>query len=175
MTAIFTGMRASGLRWADVDLKKGEVHIKRRADQYNKIDNPKSEAGDRVIPVTPIVLNTLREWKLKCPKGPLDLVFPNGAGNIEQPNNIAARGLSRAQVAAGVVDENGKARYGLCSLKHFYASWSINRRVGGRVAPKPAGKVGTQLDHANVKCLRAFVPARRRQSVLAEAERLLLG
>jgi integrase len=81
--------------------------------------------------VTPIVLNTLLEWRLRCPKGPLDLVFPNGAGNVEQRNNIAARGLNPAQVAAGVVDEKGRAKYGLHSLRHFYASWLINRRVDG--------------------------------------------
>ena len=36
MTAIFTGLRAPelrGLRWADVDLKQGEVHVRQRADK----------------------------------------------------------------------------------------------------------------------------------------------
>jgi integrase len=54
-TAIFTGLRASelrGLRWADVDLKKRELHVTQRADCYQDIGVPKSEAGHRTVPIT---------------------------------------------------------------------------------------------------------------------------
>ena len=81
LTAIFTGLRASelrGLRWQDVDLEKRELHVRQRADRYSAIGAPKSEAGERTVPLTPMVLNTLREWKLQCPRGELDLVFPTG-------------------------------------------------------------------------------------------------
>ena len=30
-----------------------------------------------------MVVNALREWKLACPKGGLDLVFPNSRGRVE--------------------------------------------------------------------------------------------
>ena len=46
LTAIFTGLRASelrGLRWADIDLKRGELHVRQRADRFNTIGRPKSE------------------------------------------------------------------------------------------------------------------------------------
>src|SRR6516225_3578949 len=72
LTAIFTGLRASelrGLRWEDVDLPHAKLHVRQRADRYNKIDKPKSESSERTVPLTPIVVNTLREWKLRCPKG----------------------------------------------------------------------------------------------------------
>src|SRR5215475_8922796 len=68
LTALFSGLRASelrGLRWEDVDLVKGEIHVRQRADRYNEIDAPKSEAGERTVPLPPTVLKTLREWKLK--------------------------------------------------------------------------------------------------------------
>jgi integrase len=48
VTAIFTGLRSSelrGLRWPDVDLKSGELHVRQRADRYNEMGKPKSEAG----------------------------------------------------------------------------------------------------------------------------------
>jgi integrase len=48
LTAVFTGLRASelrGLRWDDVDLLKRELHVRQRADRYNKIGPPKSESG----------------------------------------------------------------------------------------------------------------------------------
>src|SRR5262249_13525648 len=105
MTAIFTGLRASelrGLRWADLDLRRGEVHVRQRADRYSVIGKPKSEAGERTVPLSPIVCNTLRDWKLKCPHSALDLVFPNGNGNVENHQNILTRGFFPAQVAAGV-------------------------------------------------------------------------
>ena len=83
VTAIFTGLRASelrGLRWCDVDLNAGEIHVTQRADLWGHIGSPKSAAGTRDIPGTPLVLNTLRQWRSACPMGELGLVFPNGAG-----------------------------------------------------------------------------------------------
>src|SRR5262245_20619880 len=44
LTAIFAGLRASelrGLRWQDIDLKKGELHVRQRADKFRKIGPPK--------------------------------------------------------------------------------------------------------------------------------------
>ena len=50
----FTGLRASelrGLRWYDVDLKAGELHVRQRADRYGAIGSPKSEKSRRTIPL----------------------------------------------------------------------------------------------------------------------------
>lgn len=125
ITAIFTGLRASelrGLRWSDVDFESRALHFRQRADRYNVIGKRKSKAGWRSAPMTPIVVNTLKEWKLSCPKrdtGKKDadgnavkelyLVFPNGAGNVESLANIINRGLNPVQVAAGVGIDTGKA------------------------------------------------------------------
>jgi integrase len=154
LTAIFTGLRSSelrGLRWIDVDLKRNELHVRQRADYYRTIGALKSEAGERTIPLAPVLANTLREWKLGCPKGELNLVFPNGAGHIESHANIVNRGFIPAQIAAGVVTANGKAKYtGLHSLRHFYASWCINRRVDGGLE-LPLKVVQARLGHASVQ------------------------
>jgi integrase len=154
LTAIFTGLRASelrGLRWADIDLKRGELHVRQRADKFGAIGRPKSEAGERAVPLAPLLINTLREWKLACPKGDADLVFPNGIGNVERLTNIANRGLAPAQIAAGLVTKDGKAKYpGLHSLRHFYASWCINRRVDGGLE-LPLKVVQARLGHASIQ------------------------
>lgn len=66
LTAVFTGMRASelrGLHWNNVDLKRGEIHVVERADVYNDIGHPKSEAGERTIPIGPKVVNALKHRK----------------------------------------------------------------------------------------------------------------
>ena len=135
LTAIFTGLRASelrGLRWTDVDLKVGELQVRQRADRFSAIGRLKSAAGERTVPLPPMLVNALREHRVACPNGNLDLVFPNGAGNVENYRNIMKRGLIPAMVAAGIVDAAGKAKYtGLHALRHFYASWCINRRVDG--------------------------------------------
>lgn len=170
LTAMFTGLRASelrGLRWDDVDLAKGEIQVRQRADRYNKIDAPKSEAGERTVPLSPMVLNVLKEWRLRCPRaGELVYVFPNGAGRIENHGNIVKRGFIPIQIAAGVctlvkddtgkvvVDESGepvrRAKYtGLHALRHFFASWCINRRVDGGLE-LPGKVVQERLGHSTI-------------------------
>jgi integrase len=154
LTAIFTGLRASelrGLAWEDVDLKRGGIHVRQRADRYGVIGRPKSKAGERTVPLPPMVAATLREHRLACPKNDLDLVFPNSRGRIEHRNSIIELGLHPAQVAAGVVDKNGRAKYpGLHSLRHFYASWCINRRVDGGLE-LPLKVVQARLGHASIQ------------------------
>jgi integrase len=176
LTAIFTGLRASelrGLRWIDVDLDKREVRVHQRADRFNLIANPKSISGERTVPAPPIVINALREWKLVCPRRDtgkmdadgnavmvLDLVFPNGQGRVEQLNNIVRRGLQPAEVRAGVsvetgeVDQKGQpvreAKYkGLHALRHFYASWCINRQEDGGLG-LPLKVVQERMGHSSV-------------------------
>lgn len=147
ITAIFTGMRASeirGLRWRDVDFERKIVSVHQRADEYQQIGLPKSKAGQREIPISPMVVNTLREWKLACPKGKLDLVFPNGIGNLEYHTNIMYRGFYKLQHDVGMVDEHGKPKYGLHSLRHFAASHWIEQRI----LPK---KIQSYLGHSSIK------------------------
>ena len=153
LVAIFTGLRSSelrGLRWEDIDFRKAELHVRQRADRWGVIGKPKSHAGERTVPIPPLVLNALREWKLKCPKGDGDLVFPNGAGKPENHANIVNRAFLPLQVAAGVVTKAGKPKYpGLHSLRHFYASLCINRRVDGGLE-LPLKTVQARLGHASI-------------------------
>jgi integrase len=156
LTAIFTGLRASelrGLRWEDVDLKRGEIHVRQRADRFGTIGRPKSHAGERTIPLPPVVVTVLREHRLASGPNALDLVFANGKGGVDYRAGIVAGGLQPAQIAAGVtVDQAGKpvAKYpGLHALRHFYASWCINRKVDGGLE-LPAKVVQERLGHASI-------------------------
>jgi integrase len=169
LTAIFTGLRASelrGLRWADIDLKKAELNVTQRADAYQAIGAPKSEAGHRTVPLTPKLVRALTEWKLVCPKGGAGLVFPNTDGNVEWHANIINRAWIPLQLAANVSvqvkddvgklvrDDDGKpvlqAKYtGLHALRHFYASWCINREADGGLE-LPAKVVQERLGHSSI-------------------------
>src|SRR5260370_2864291 len=173
VTAVFTGLRSSelrGLRWTDVDLAKGELRVRQRADRYNAIGHPKSPSSTRTIPIGPFIGNWLRGWILKCPgrdAGNKDaegnpikeqhLVFPTRTGQIASRSNIIIAVLWPTLIAAGItvpqLDKNGKtaidkdgspvmkAKYtGLHALRHFYASWCINRKVdGGLELPAKVG------------------------------------
>lgn len=182
VTVIFTGLRSSelrGLRWSDVDLKNGELHVRQRADRYNEIGKPKSEAGERVIPLGPLVVNTLKEWQLACPKGELGLVFPNTLGKIWDHADIVTRYLWPTMVAAGVVDANGEAKYtGLHTLRHFYASWLINRKKDGGLELPPKS-VQVRMGHSSIVITMDtyghLFPSSDDGSEMAEAEKLLLA
>jgi len=104
-----------------VDFEKRVIHVRGRADRFNDIGRPKSATSERAVPMTPVVINAVGEWKLACPKratdkvdaagnpaGVLDLVFPNGNGNGESHANIINRSLHPVQIAVGVTVDTGK-------------------------------------------------------------------
>jgi integrase len=151
LTAVLCGLRASelrGLRWTDVNLKTGELHVRQRADRYNHIGAPKSASSTRTIPLPPEAVAALKVWKLACPKGELDLVFPTRPGAIMYHRSMLDS-LEPVMVAAGVVTKGGKPKYGLHAFRHFFASWCINRRAdGGRELP--AKVVQGLLGHGSI-------------------------
>jgi integrase len=153
VTAVFTGLRASelrGLRWSDVNLKAQELHVRQRADRFNELGRPKSHAGERTVPFPKELANMLREWKLACPKGEGDLVFPNGIGKVESLANIINRGLIPAQLEAGIVGADNRAKYtGMHALRHFFASWCIIRTKDGGLGLPPKN-VQERLGHAGI-------------------------
>ena len=121
VTAIFTGLRASelrGLTWNDVELDGAVLHVRQRADRWNVIGGPKSEASKRDVPLAPMVVNALKEWRLACPKEAANLVFPTGKGTIWSLPNLY-RSLHPAQH-----ERIGKA-YGLHAFRHAAASLFI--------------------------------------------------
>ena len=136
--AIFTGLRASelrGLRWEDVDLQRKVLTVRQRADRWGTIGEPKSEAGNRTIPLPNIAVNALRSHQQTVSP----LVFPTRTGKPHNLSNVVQRGLWPILRAADVVahDKDGKPvlgkdgkprpKYtGMHALRHFYASWLIN-------------------------------------------------
>ena len=92
-------------------------------------------------------------------------MFPNGKGNPENLGNIIRRGLWPAMLTAGLcdpaikdgkplLDDEGdpvmKARYsGLHCLRHFYASWLINRKADGG-CELPLKTVQDRMGHSGI-------------------------
>jgi integrase len=147
VTACLTGMRASelrGLPWSAVDFDKRTITVRQRADEWGTIGMPKSAAGQREVPMSPHVVNTLREWKPACPKGELDLVFPNTLGKVQPLSNIAQRVWRPLQVKAGLVNAEGEPLFNFHALRHFAASLWIEQTF----TPK---RLQAMLGHSSVQ------------------------
>ena len=174
MVAVMAGLRASelrGLTWPDVDFAASTITVRQRADKWCGIGSPKAAASRRTIPVPPLVMSTLKEWKLACPRRgdtgkrdangqpvkELHFVFPNGAGRVELLPNLRRRHWHPLQLAAGVtvpVLEAGKPalapKYGgLHALRHFYCSWCAARPQDGGLG-LPLKTVQVRMGHGTL-------------------------
>jgi integrase len=160
IVAAFTGLRASelrGLSWKQVKLERngGKIHVIERADRFAEIGPPKSISGEREVPFGQFVANALSAWRgdlngmkvkyhqsSKSNQHPWegDLVFPVVGGGVGDHANIIKASLKPACIAAGVVDRDGGAKYtGLHCLRHFYASWLIDRGLPPKVVQERMG------------------------------------
>ena len=196
--AALAGLRGSelrGLRWPDIALGAATITVRQRADAWGEIGSLKSEAGYRTIPVSPMVVKALREWKLACPKGDDELVFPNGRGRVESHQNIVQRAWYPLQLRAGVAvpkldqdgkpieDEDGqvvmKPKYpGLHALRHFYCSWCAARLQDGGLG-LPLKTVQDRMGHSTLAMTADryghLFPSQDDAEVLATGERALMG
>jgi integrase len=114
-----------GLRWSDTDLEAGIVHVRQRADAWGRIGPPKSKAGSRDIPLVPLAANALRSWRRSCPKGELDLVFPNLRGRVQTRQTLQGRVLNPLQRKCGIARPYGfhAFRRAAASLFIEYLGW----------------------------------------------------
>ncbi|MEP9398116.1 tyrosine-type recombinase/integrase [Mesorhizobium sp. KR2-14] len=189
VVVIFSGLRASelrGLRWIDIDFKRGVIQVRQRANFRGRLGPPKSKAGFRTIPVPPYVLQMLSEWKDECSGGSLGLVFPTKRGTVPGYQVIIRCSLRPTMKRAGLmvdkgrVDKNGNKvlspKYTLHALRHFYASWCINRVEDGGLGLM-VKQVQERMGHANIQITMDtyghLFPIRDEGEALARAERLL--
>ena len=121
VTAMLTGLRASelrGLTWDNVDFEKRLIRVRQRADAYNVMGSPKSKAGRRDVPMSPMVVNVLKEWRLACPKGKLNLAFPTTKGGVMHAPDILRRCWYPLLKACGLVGAEDKPVYDFHHLRH---------------------------------------------------------
>jgi integrase len=124
-------LRIAWVAVVDIDLAKAELHVRQRADRYCKIGRPKSESSERTIPIPTQLLNALKEWKLRGRSSPgLDLVF-QWCWPRRSPSQHP-RQLASDTSCCRYRRRERQGRYsGLHCLRHFYASWCINRKGDG--------------------------------------------
>lgn len=104
MLAVFTGLRVGellGLRWEDLDLTKGELHVE-RAVYRGRVGSPKTRNSRRTLPLPRSVIAALclhRERGLK--RGSSEYVFSSRRGTPFNDSNLLLRHLKPAGVKIG--------------------------------------------------------------------------
>lgn len=148
LAVAFTGARIDellALRWGDVELDARKIYIRRSLSWTAATENtparavfypPKTKAGERSIPIPAELSTALKRWKLACPKGELDLVFPNQAG-LPMYRSLVLRSALYPALRRG-----GLRQVGFHSLRHSYATALITAGV-------PVNQVSAYLGHAD--------------------------
>ncbi|MGH8507102.1 MAG: tyrosine-type recombinase/integrase [Gammaproteobacteria bacterium] len=122
MAAILTGLRQGellGLQWGDIDWLNRQIMV-RRSYTAGRFYEPKTPSSRRKVDIPEGLVAALREWRLACPLGDHDLVFPNGAGKPESQSNVLKRGFYPALRRAGL------RRIRFHDLRHTFASLLIH-------------------------------------------------
>lgn len=148
-TAAATGMRSEelgGLQWPDVELDAARLFVKRSLSwtrdhgEVGKVKPrfypPKTKAGYRELPLQPELVAMLRTWKLQCPPGQHDLVFPGAGGLPLRRSHVLRAGLYPACRRAGLRRANIK------TLRHSFASGLLAQGA-------PITMVQALMGHAN--------------------------
>jgi integrase len=135
--AAATGLRAGeqwGLKWKCVDLKKGEVRVTCRVDQYGAEDLPKTDAGLRTVPIGDSIVAQLKAWKLQSKhSGPEDHVFANSRGGHRHHSNVLQDRFYPLRTKTGVEHLNWHA------LRHFAVSLWIEAGLPPKAIQTYAG------------------------------------
>jgi len=119
-----TGLRRSemiALTWSDLNIRAMEVNVLRSCVR-NRIGKTKTESSCRPVPLHPLVLNALLEWRAKSPYSTdLDFLFPSVRfkGNKPlSPDSILEKSVRPALARIGVVGKH----IGWHSFRHSLAT-----------------------------------------------------
>jgi integrase len=132
-TAIYTGLRISellGLLWSDLDLDRGELHVKAQLSRARRGVPPtrvplKTAAAFRDVPLAPQLVARLREHRrTMSPLGEEAWVFHTAAGTPFGHRNVETRALNNAAELAGL-DDGTWPRLRFHDLRHTFASHLI--------------------------------------------------
>jgi integrase len=129
VVAVFTGLRASelrGLRWCDIDLENAVLSVTQRADTWGRMSSPKSAAGRRDVPLTPMVANALRQHRRASTRDS-ELVFTTSNGGCIAYSNFHTYAWRPLLDACGLDFEFHSLRHAAASLFIEQLGWPPKR------------------------------------------------
>jgi integrase len=134
-TAMYAGLRRGELRairWEDIDLAAGKIHVRRGWDDVEGEITPKSAKGVRTVPIAAVLRDYLDEHRLRA----LDTKFVFGDGQPFRPDAVAKRAKDAWEGAK-------LTRITLHECRHTYASLMIAAGVNAKA-------LSTYMGHANI-------------------------
>lgn len=139
-TALYAGLRRGelmALRWEEVDLAAGVIHVERAYDDKERVEvEPKSRAGRRVVPIVGALRDVLVEHKAR-ERRDTGLVFGSSAETPFQPSNVWRRAHTAWKQA-------GLNPIGLHEARHTFASVLIAAGVNAKA-------ITTYMGHASIQ------------------------
>jgi integrase len=136
--ALLTALRRGelfALRWRDLDEQAGCLRVC-EAVYEGTFDDPKTEAGVRLVPLPEAALQFIAAWRKYAKKTERDqLVFSTVSGKPISPNNVLRRWVWPACVAAEV------PRVTWLTFRRTYSSWAHDKGVPAKVVAQIMGHV----------------------------------
>ena len=154
------------MRWRDVDLAAARL----------RVPKSKTPAGERVVDLSPDLLDELKAHRIATPFGdPNDFVFPTSRGTQRDRSNVLKRVLRPAiRTANEVLADRGLEQIPptvtMHSLRHTYASLLVE-------ASADPAYVMAQIGHRNARfTLETYTHVRNRErNVTSELDALIRG
>ncbi len=137
--ALYSGLRRGelwALRWEDVNLEAGVIHVMRSWDTHEGEIEPKSVAGTRRVPIVSVLRNYLLEQKLRNGGRPEHRVLADHKDRLPQAATQTMKAKRRWKKA-------GLKPIGLHECRHTFASLMIAAGVNAKA-------VSTYIGHASI-------------------------
>jgi integrase len=137
-TAMYAGLRRGellALRWEDVDVTAGVIHVERSWDAKEGVIAPKSRAARRTVPIAAVLRDHLVEHKLRSGRR-VGLAFGTSYTQPFTPSNIRKR-ANATWLGVGLVP------IGLHECRHTFASLMIAAGVNAKA-------LSTYMGHSSV-------------------------
>ena len=143
-TAVATGARRGellALTWDRVNFVEGYIFVDKSVYK-RKFNTPKTKTSIRKIDLPDEVIKVLKEWRLRCPNGELNLVFPNEEGDFQDHKNMKNRKYKAVLRRAGVGHRT------FHDLRHTYATLLAVNDTNPQYVQTQLGhsKISTTLD-----------------------------
>jgi integrase len=139
--ALMTGFRRGevfALRWKSFDERNRTLTVS-EAVYEGAFGSPKTEAGNRRIPLSEFTANLLIHWKARAKRiGENDLIFCTRSGKPISPNNILRRWVFPA------CDDLKQPHATWLTFRRTYCSWAHDKGVPEKI-------VAELIGHSNVR------------------------